>query len=107
MGLEPTTSELEVQRAIRCATAAMMLRKTQILSNPNKFFVREKVYTQTLGSNVTSTIGKTFKIQSNEKMIFRELRHKVCVFHEKNFFAKTYSQKYFFPNCQTVNQKSF
>ena len=32
MGLEPTTSELEVQRAIRCATAAMMSWKTQILS---------------------------------------------------------------------------
>ena len=33
MGLEPTTSELEVQRAIRCATAAMTRWETQILSS--------------------------------------------------------------------------
>ena len=31
MGLEPTTSELEVQSAIRCATAAMTLQEKQIL----------------------------------------------------------------------------
>ena len=31
MGLEPTTSELEVQRAIRCATAAMRYQKSEIL----------------------------------------------------------------------------
>ena len=33
MGFEPTTFELEVQRAIRCATAAMRYRETQILRN--------------------------------------------------------------------------
>ena len=31
MGLEPTTSELEVQRAIRCATAAMRYLGSEIL----------------------------------------------------------------------------
>ena len=61
MGLEPTTSELEVQRAIRCATAAMMIRKTQILSNPNNIFIRENRFAQTIGSTVTFAIAKSFK----------------------------------------------
>ena len=39
MGLEPTTSELEVQRAIRCATAAMTKRETQILRDPKGDFL--------------------------------------------------------------------
>ena len=63
MGLEPTTSELEVQRAIRCATAAMMLRKTQILSNPNSIFIRQKNFTQTFSSTVTFAIAKSFKFK--------------------------------------------
>ena len=63
MGLDPTTSELEVQRAIRCATAAMMLRKTQILSNPNNFLIEENNFTQTLGATVTFPIAKSFKFK--------------------------------------------
>ena len=63
MGLEPTTSELEVQRAIRCATAAMKLRKTQILSNPNNVFIGENNFTQTLGSTVAFAIAKSFKFK--------------------------------------------
>ena len=39
MGLEPTTSELEVQRAIRCATAAMSYRERQILRDPKMIFI--------------------------------------------------------------------
>ena len=34
MGFEPTTSELEVQRAIRCATAAMTREKRKISGDP-------------------------------------------------------------------------
>ena len=38
MGLEPTTSELEVQRAIRCATAAKTLQEKQLLRDPKGEF---------------------------------------------------------------------
>ena len=65
MGLEPTTSELEVQRAIRCATAATMSWKTQILSNPNDILSEKIISLKNLVQTVTIAIAKSFKIQSH------------------------------------------
>ena len=75
MGLEPTTSELEVQRAIRCATAAMMSWKTQILSNPNDILSEKIISLKNLvQTTVTISIAKSFRIQSHKKMVSHVLK---------------------------------
>ena len=73
MGLETTTSEVDVQRAISCATAALMFWKTQILSNPNHILSEKIISLKNLVQTVTISIAKSFRIQSHKKMIFHEL----------------------------------
>ena len=105
MGLEPTTSELEVQRAIRCATAAMMLRKTQILSNPNRFFVRENNFPQTLRSNCHFCNRRKVSELTGQEDDFPWVRFKVCVIHESYFFAKNVD-KIFVPKLSNCRSKA-
>ena len=118
MGLEPTTFELEVQRAIRCATAATKDYEKQFLSSPKKKKFRKK-FQNFLSTHMSVTLPNQKVPKITKKSVFDMFYTEPFRDEKKIFFRNIFFKNFFFlqnvicqscmnnPKVQNSQKKSF